>query len=182
MKRIAIIAAAMAMFASTAAIALADEATESPDTDEETTEERVLSETHMWKVNILADYWLGGEEGEPSGDEEPESAAGDEAGTEPTIEDEIEALRTGDIVVGWGAMFKLMQLAKAYDKSLTEVAAMFRGEDEESGGWAFGRRFKELDRDKAELASPEGSPKNLGQLQKQARKADGTRGKKPKKP
>ena len=29
---------------------------------------------------------------------------------------------------------------------------------------------------------PEGSPKNLGQLQKQARKADGTRGKKPKKP
>jgi hypothetical protein len=172
------IAAAIAMFASTAAIALADEATVSPDGDEETAEERVLNETQMWKVNLLADYWLGGEEGEPSEDEESESAAGDEAGTEPTIAEEIEALRTGETIVGWGAMFKLMQLAKAYDISLTEAAEM-RDADE---GWAFGRRFKELGDDEAELASPEDSPKNLGQLKKQAREADGIRGKKPKKP
>ena len=173
MKRIAVIAAAIAMFASTAAIALAEEPPESPEGETETSEERVLNESQMWKVNILADYWLSGEDG---GDESPES---DTASTEPSIEEEIEALRTGEVVVGWGAMFKLMQLARAYDKSFTEVAAMIKEADK---GWAFGRRFKDLDSEEANLARPEDSAKNFGQAQKQVREEHGTRGKKPKKP
>lgn len=173
MKRIAVIAAAIAMFASTAAIALADEPPESPEAETATSEERVLNESQMWKVNVLVDYWLRGEEG---GDE---SSEGGTASTEPSIEEEVEALRTGEIVVGWGAMFKLMQLARAYDKSFTEVAEMIKEADD---GWAFGRRFKDLDSKEAELARPEDSAKNFGQLQKQNREEHGTRGKKPKKP
>jgi len=180
MKRIAVIAAAVAMFASTAAIALADEATESPGDEPESNEERVLNETQMWKVNVLANYWLSGEEAVDvaSDVEEAESAVS----IEEEIKAEIEALRTGEIVVGWGAMFKLMQLARASDKSFTEIAEMIRDADE---GWAFGRRFKELaeeGEDEAELVRPEDSAKNFGQLQKQYREANGTRGKKPKKP
>jgi hypothetical protein len=175
------------MFASTAAIALADEAAESPGDEPESSEERVLNETQMWKVNVLADYWLSGEEAADDSSEsaETESRDGDEAGTELSIKDgikaEIEALRTGEIVVGWGAMFKLMQLARLYDsdKSFTDLAEMIKEADE---GWAFGRRFKGLGDDEAELASAEGSAKNFGQLQKQYREANGTRGKKPKKP
>jgi len=182
MKRIAVVAAAVAMFASTAAIALADEATESPGDEPESNEERVLNETQMWKVNVLANYWLSGEEAVDvaSDVEEAESAVS----IEEEIKAEIEALRTGEIVVGWGAMFKLMQLARLHDPemSLTEVAEMIRDADE---GWAFGRRFKELaeeGEDEAELVRPEDSAKNFGQLQKQYREANGTRGKKPKKP
>jgi hypothetical protein len=172
------------MFASTAAIALADEAAESPGDEPESSEERVLNETQMWKVNVLADYWLSGEDGtDDSADGVgTDSPDGGEAGGEPSIEDEIAALRTGEIVVGWGAMFKLMQLARAYDKSFTEVAEMIRDADE---GWAFGRRFKKLPEDgedETELVRPEDSARNFGQLQKQYREADGTRGKKPKKP
>jgi hypothetical protein len=182
MKRIAVIAAAIAMFASTAAIALADEAAESPGDEPESSEERVLNETQMWKVNILADYWLSGEEAVDvaSDGEEAESALS----IEEKIRAEIEALRTGEIVVGWGAMFKLMQLAKLYEPamSFTEVAEMIRDSDE---GWAFGRRFKKLAEereDEAELESDDDSPKNFGQLKKQYREENGTRDKKPKRP
>jgi hypothetical protein len=185
MKRIAVIAAAIAMFASTAAIALADEAAESPGDEPESSEERVLNEAQMRKVNVLADYWLSGEEApdDPTEGEETEFGAGDETSAEPTIEDEIEALRTGEIVVGWGAMFKLMQLARLYypDMSLTKVASMIKGEDE---GWAFGRRFNKpaLDADGEELKSDDASPKNFGQLKKQYREENGNRDKKPKRP
>jgi hypothetical protein len=179
MKRIAVIAAAIAMFASTAAIALADEATESPGDEPESSEERVLNETQMWKVNILADYWLSGEEAVDvaSDGEEAESALS----IEEEIRAEIEALRTGEIVVGWGAMFKLMQLAKLYEPamSFTEVAEIIRQADE---GWAFGRRFKELESGREELESDDGSPKNFGQLKKQYREENGNRHKKPKRP
>jgi hypothetical protein len=183
MKRIAVIAAAIAMFASTAAIALADEAAESPGDEPESSEERVLNEAQMRKVNVLADYWLSGEEApdDPTEGEETEFGAGDETSAEPTIEDEIEALRTGEIVVGWGAMFKLMQLAKLYEPamSFTEVAEIIRQADE---GWAFGRRFKELESGREELESDDGSPKNFGQLKKQYREENGNRHKKPKRP
>jgi hypothetical protein len=183
MKRIAVIAAAIAMFASTAAIALADEAAESPGDEPESSGERVLNETQMWKVNVLADYWLSGHEDgdDPEEGDPAETSDGESAVEEVSIEDEIEALRTGEIVVGWGAMFKLMQLARLYypDKSLTEVVLMIKGEDE---GWAFGRRFKELGGDSQELEGDHDSAKNFGQLKKQYSEADGIRGKKPKKP
>jgi hypothetical protein len=175
MNRMTILVAVAALFASTATIALAGDADEGVESEPETSEARELNVAQMQKVNLLADYWL---RGEKTTDESPEA---DEAVSEPSIEDEIEALRTGDIVVGWGAMFKLMQLARAYgdEMTLTDVVSHIRAADE---GWAFGRRFKELSPEQADLARPEGSPKNLGQLKKQDREKDGTRHKGPKKP
>lgn len=174
MKRLTILIATVALFASMATIAFADDATEG---ESETETERELNEAQMWKVNLLADYWMSGEEI----DESSESGVteGEGAEEEVSIEDEIEALRTGETVVGWGAMFKLMQLARAYETSLTEVVSMVKDADE---GWAFGRRFKELDEDQENLARPEGHAKNLGQLKKQYREENGTHAKKPKKP
>jgi hypothetical protein len=174
MKRMTILVAVAALFASTATIALAGDADEGVESEPESSEARELNVAQMQKVNLLADYWL---RGEKTTDESPEA---DEAVSEPSIEDEIEALRTGELVVGWGAMFKLMQLARAYHMSLTEVVSMIK--EEESGGWAFGRRFKALTDDEAKVAHPDDAPKNLGQLKKQDREENGTRHKGPKKP
>jgi len=80
MRRIAIIAIAAALFASTAAIALADDT----DADPEASETSVFSEAQLWKAKLLAGYDL---------DDGAELA-------------EIEGLRTGEPAVGWGAIFK----------------------------------------------------------------------------
>jgi hypothetical protein len=182
MKRMTILVAVAALFASTAAIALAGDADEGVESEPETSEARELNVAQMQKVNILADYWLSGHEDgdDPEEGDPAETSDGEPAEDEMSIENEIEALRTGEIVVGWGAMFKLMQLARAYDMSLTEIVSMIK--EEESGGWAFGRRFKALTDDEAKLAHPDDAPKNLGQLKKQDREENGTRHKGPKKP
>ncbi len=154
MKRLAIIGAAVMLFASTAAIASADDA----DTDTEVTETRELNDAQMRKAEHLADYVVG---------ENPEDGE-----TEAAV-DEIVELRTGSPSVGWGAMFKLLQLAEAKDMTLSELLA----EAEDWDGWAFGRRFKALeDKDRERL---EGTAKNFGQLKKQAREPKTNRGKKP---
>ena len=55
MKRLTILVATVALFASMATIAFADDATEG---ESETETERELNEAQMWKVNLLADYWI----------------------------------------------------------------------------------------------------------------------------
>jgi hypothetical protein len=174
MKRMTILVAVAALFVSTATIALAGDAEDGAESVPEASEVRELNETQMWKVILLADYWLSGSEAEE------DSTEGTAAEPGPTIEDEIVALRTGEIVVGWGAMFKLMQLAKAHPATtLSALVEQIKDADE---GWAFGRRFKELDDGQSELARPEGSAKNFGQLKKLDRVENGTHTKKPKKP
>jgi hypothetical protein len=160
MKRIALVAVAAALFASTAAIAFADDTETETDIDE-TSETRELNETQQWKAKMIAGYmddvlaeWL-----------EPEPL--------PSSLDQVTELRTGDTVVGWGAMFKLIQLAELGGQSLTDLLAEIDADDE---GWAFGRRFKELKDDGAE--SDDDAPKNLGQLKKQDKAKKTNNGKK----
>ena len=146
MRRLVIIAATVALIASSAAFAIADDS----DVDSE------HSDAQVRKAELLADYMLSDD-----GDEEATKAATEEA-TEEAV-DEIIALRTGDPAIGWGAMFKLIQLAKATDNmTLAELLGSIDGD-----GWAFGRRFRGLQADQLDDAA-----KNLGQLKKQAREAD----------
>jgi hypothetical protein len=160
MKRIALVAVAAALFASTAAIAFADDTETETDIDE-TSETRELNETQQRKAEMIAGYmedvladWL-----------EPEPL--------PSSLDQVTELRTGDTVVGWGAMFKLIQLAELGEQSLTDLLAEIDSDDE---GWAFGRRFKELKDNGAE--SDDDAPKNLGQLKKQDKAKKTNNGKK----
>ena len=153
MKRLAIIGVAVLLFATTATIASADDA----DTDAEASETSELSDAQQRKAQLLADYVVG----EDAEDGEAEAAV-----------DEIVALRTGSPAIGWGAMFKLLQLAKATDTTLDLLLA---GDLED--GWAFGRRFKALDDDQKRRL--DGSPTNLGQLKKQAKEPKSNQGKKP---
>jgi hypothetical protein len=163
MKRIALVAVAAALFASTAAIAFADDTETETDIDE-TSETRELNETQQWKAKMIAGYmddvlaeWL-----------EPEPL--------PSSLDQVTELRTGDTVVGWGAMFKLIQLAELGGQSLTDLLAEIDADDE---GWAFGRRFKELKELKDNGAeSDDDAPKNLGQLKKQDKAKKTNNGKK----
>jgi len=153
MKRLAILGVAVLLFASTTTIAVADDA----DPGSESTETTELSDAQKRKAQLLADYVVG------------EDAEKDEA--EAAV-DEIVALRTGSPAIGWGAMFKLLQLAKATDTTLDLLLA---GDLED--GWAFGRHFKALDDDQKRRL--DGTPTNLGQLKKQAKEPKSNQGKKP---
>jgi len=149
MKRIFAVVLATVLLGSVAGAALADdEAPESEDT--ETTKE--LSDAQMWKAKMIADYFV-----DDTGDE-----AAVEAAAEALTGDILE-VRTGDPAVGWGALYKLMLLSKANGMTLTDYLATMDGD----GGWAFGKRFKELDGEQKALLAD--TPKNLGQANKQAK-------------
>lgn len=175
MKRIAIIAIAMALFISTASIAFAGDNDSHPDTEPstDTDEARELSAAQARNALLLANYMITDyplDEGTPTVLNEGAAAL---AGKE------LAALRTGDTVIGWGAMFKLLQLAKATNMTLSKLLDTFETDE----GWGFGRLFKDLVDDQPALL--EEGPKNLGQLKKQAREAGnekeskGNNGKKP---
>ena len=149
MKRLAIISVAVLLFASTTNIALADDA--------DATETTELSDAQTRKAQLLADYVVG----EDAAEGEAEAAV-----------DKIVALRTGSPAIGWGAMFKLLQLAKATDTTLDLLVA-----DGLEDGWAFGRRLKALEQEHKDRL--EGTPKNFGQLKKLAKEPKSNQGKKP---
>lgn len=156
MKRFAVIAAAVALFATSATLALADDSDVDADASEmEAMEARELNDAQMLKAWLLAEFLVGddAEEGDEPG------AEGDELDpTEAALEAIIE-LRTGETVAGWGAIFKLVQLANATDTTLEDLLADVEAD---GGGWAFGKRFKELE----DGAIDGDAPKNLGQLKK----------------
>jgi hypothetical protein len=151
MRRILIVALAATLLGSTVGTALADDEV----TEGDGTESAVLSEAQMWKARMIADYFI------------PEPA---DEGAAEALTDEIVEARTGEPAVGWGALYKVMQLWVATggeDESLTDFIGML----EDDGGWAFGKRFKALDDDQRTKLEEADLPKNLGQAQKQA-KAD----------
>ncbi|MFO7700033.1 MAG: hypothetical protein R6W79_05460 [Acidimicrobiia bacterium] len=151
MRRILIVALAATLLGSTVGTALADDEV----TEGDGTESAVLSEAQMWKARMIADYFI------------PEPA---DDGAAEALTDEIVEARTGEPGVGWGALYKVMQLWVATggeDESLTDFIGML----EDDGGWAFGKRFKALDDDQRTKLEEADLPKNLGQAQKQA-KAD----------
>lgn len=166
MKRIAILTATVALFASTATIALADddaaEDAVEPDAAELVVHTEDPFEEQLWQVQLLARYRVGDEAEEPALTEAAQ---------------EIAELRTGEDKTGWGAIFKLLELEKLGTMTLEELLLDI-GDD----GWGFGWRLKEARENATELDESSDSPKNLGQLKKQDREENGTHGKKPKKP
>ncbi|MEN8041097.1 MAG: hypothetical protein ABFR95_06295 [Actinomycetota bacterium] len=154
MKRLAILAIAATLFASTAAIAFADDT----DVEADSSETQELNDTQLLKAQLLADYLVG--------DDAEEGAA-------ETAVEELVLLRTEEPVVGWGAMFKLLQLAKAYDIPLADLLAEY----DEDDGWGFGKKFKDLGDEENDRL--EGTAKNLGQLKKQQREPKTNNGNKP---
>jgi len=137
MRRIFVIGMTTALITATSAIALADD--EAPEAEHEDTEEVVeLSEAQMRKAELIADYF-----------------AGDEATDEDSAA-QLEKVLDLRSQTGWGAVYKLMLLAQAG----VDIDAI-------EGGWAFGKHFKSLMEDEAELIKD--APKNLGQLKKQQR-------------
>ena len=151
MRRLFIVALATTLLGSTIGTAFADDEV----TEGDGTESAVLSEAQMWKARMIADYFI------------PEPVA---EGAAEALTDEIVEARTGEPAVGWGALYKVMQLWVATgteDETLTDFIGML----EDDGGWAFGKRFKALDDDQRTKLEEADLPKNLGQAQKQA-KAD----------
>jgi hypothetical protein len=165
MKRIAIVLAVVAMFASTATIALADDGDVDTDADVKTdsSEPEDFNEAETQKLDALAGFLIADPSASEGADEEAAKV-------------EILDLRYGDYSTGWGAIFKLLQLSKAkgmqLDDLLTEIA-------QDGGGWAFGRRFKEIT-DPEDPA--DGASKNFGQLKKQDKAEKSNNGKNPTKP
>ncbi|MCL1601088.1 MAG: hypothetical protein M3112_06085 [Actinomycetia bacterium] len=165
MKRLTILIATVALFASMATIAFADDHVET-DAEAEVSEPEDFNEAEVQKLDALAgflraDFYVG----EKLMEDNQEAAV-----------DQIIGLRTGEYATGWGAIFKLLQLAKASERSLDELMKEIA---EDGGGWAFGRRFKDIP-DPAEPADD--APRNFGQLKKQEREENGSHGKKPKRP
>lgn len=126
------------------------------DSDEDSPEDTSMSEIQEKKAKLLAAYYVG-----PDGDVEAAT-------------DEVVELRNGTPAIGWGALFKLMQLAKAKDVTLETLLADFDGDE----GWGFGRMFKELEPEQRDRLDD--TAKNFGQLKKAAKATDGHPGKGPK--
>jgi opacity protein-like surface antigen len=157
MKRMLVVALAAILVATVAGAALADD--ESPES-EDTDTTAVLSDAQMWKARMIADYFV--DEPSEEVDEEATAAAID------GLTDEIVGARTGQPSVGWGALYKVMQLWVATgdeDQTLTDFVTAMQDE----GGWAFGKRFKALDEEQRTKLDDADLPKNLGQANKQAK-------------
>lgn len=157
MKRIAVIAVAAALFATTGAVAIAAET----ETDAGTSHTRVLTEAQLWQRDLLAGLFVG-----RFVHDVPAAAA-------------ITDLRTGDTTgtpIGWGAIFKLLQLAEAAEGNLSGLLEDVAGDQR---GWAFGKRFKDLGWDPSISSGDDDPPKNFGQLMKQDRGQRGNQGQNP---
>ena len=164
MKRIAILLAVVAMFASTATIAFASD---DVDTDEDVKDELVepeeFNEAEVQKLDALAGFLVT----DPSASKD----ADDEA-----AKTEILDLRYGEYSTGWGAIFKLLQLSKARGMQLDDLLAEIADDD---GGWAFGRRFKAIEEP---VEAADGAPKSFGHLKNQNKAEKSNNGKKSTKP
>jgi hypothetical protein len=153
MRRMIVVALAAVLVGSIAGSAIADD--DGPEA-EDTTSHATTSEVQQWKARMIADYFVPGVEAPD--DEEAREAEVD------LLAEEVLAVRVGE-PVGWGALYKLMQLSTANGMSLSEYLATIDGD----GGWAFGKRFKGLDDDQRQVLEDADVPRNLGQANKQAK-------------
>ena len=162
MRRWPVLAVSMLLVGSMSAMASADDTTDGDDHAAEFTEE--LNDKQMQRAHLLSAYFaprLSGY-GEGPADEESEETVGEDAAVEALYEEYID-FRSGDDVVGWGALYKLTMLAEYRDRPLADVVAEF-----EADGWAFGQALKEM-REDDEWQSESNTPRNLGQFKKEHR-------------
>jgi hypothetical protein len=153
MKRIVMVLMATVLLGAAAGAAMAgDDALEAPQT-EDTSTSTSLSDAQTWKAEVIADSFV---------------ADDAEEGEAQALTEEIVAARTGEPSVGWGALYKVMQLWVATGEDGEDLTT-FMSNLRDEGGWAFGKRFKELEPDQQEKLDAADLPKNLGQAQKQAK-------------
>ena len=128
-----------------------------------------LNATQTLKAQLLAEYFserLGGGTGDGTTETGASAVESDTTPADALFE-EIVMLRTGDEVVGWGALYKLLLIAEANDTTLADVVSEY-GED----GWGFGKIFRELRENAEDGTDWRGdTPRNLGQFKKQQREA-----------
>ena len=162
MRRWLVLVLSMLLVGSVSAAAFADETTDGDDHAVEFTDE--LNDKQMQRAHMLATYFAprlsGGDEGPADG--EPEGTVGEAAAVEALYEEFID-LRSGDDVVGWGALYKLTMLAEYRDQPLADVIAEF-----EADGGAFGQALKKM-REDDEWQFENDTPRNLGQFKKEQR-------------
>lgn len=162
MRRWLVLALSMLLVGSVSAVAFADDTTDGDDHVVESTDE--LNDKQMQRAHMLAAYFaprLSDDDEGPAG-EESEETVGEDAAVEALYEEFLD-LRSGDDVVGWGALYKLTLLAEYLDRPLADVVAEF-----EADGWAFGQALKQM-REDDEWQSENDTPRNLGQFKKDQR-------------
>ena len=144
------------------AVAFADDETPNPkdDTSTESVDHGAeLADKQIQRAHLLVEFFAPRLTGGEDVAEGAEPGDGDAAAD--ALYDKIVALRTGDPVVGWGALYKLMSLAEYRGESLTDLVAGF-----ESEGWSFGQSLKETRGDDGD------TPRNLGQFKKEQRETE----------
>lgn len=100
-----------------------------------------------------------GEDGDANGAVPPPATAiADEFGV--SVDEVMDYHEQG---IGFGALFKLYALSAATGESVDDLIA------ESDGGWAFGKKFKELSDEEKEALKD--GPKNLGSLVSQQQKS-----------
>jgi hypothetical protein len=162
MRRWFVLTIAVLLVGSMSAVAFADDEAPEDDTSTESTDRGAeLADKQIQRAHLLAEFFAPRLSGGDEAVEGAEPADGDTAAV--ALYDEIVALRTGDTVVGWGALYKLMSLAEYSGQSVDDLVAEFEGE-----GWSFGQSLKEM-RDDDEWQSDNDTPRNLGQFKKEQR-------------
>ena len=162
MRRWLVLTVSLLLVGSMSAVAFADD--EAPDSDESVESSGELADKQMQRAQSLAEFFaprLSGD-GEVVEGGEPEEAA-DEDPAVDALTEVIVDFRTGEEIVGWGALYKLLLLAEYRDQTLTDTVAEFEGD-----GWAFGQYLKEM-REDDEWQSETDTPRNLGQFKKEQR-------------
>ena len=162
MRRWLVLTMSLLLVGSMSAVAFADD--EAPDGDESGETSGELADKQMQRAQSLAEFFaprLSDGVGVVDGGE-PEEAA-DEDPAVDALTEVIVDFRTGEEIVGWGALYKLLLLAEYRDQTLTDTVADFEGD-----GWAFGQYLKEM-REDDEWKSETDTPRNLGQFKKEQR-------------
>ena len=165
MRRWFVLTVVVLLVGSMSAVAFADDETPDDDTSTESVDHGAeLADKQIQRAHLLAEFFA---PRLPGDDEAAEGAEPDDDDAAPeALYEEIVALRTGDTVVGWGALYKLMSLAEYHDQSLEELVGDFEGD-----GWSFGQALKEM-RDDGEWQDASDTPRNLGQFKKEQRESE----------
>ena len=163
MKRWFALTVALLLAVSMNAVAFADD---DPDASPSTEDAGELADKQMQRAHMLADHFAprlnsGGDPGETG------AALGDDVAADELF-GEIVELRTGDNVVGWGALYKLMMISEYKETNLENLITSLEAY---GTGWSFGQYLKEL-REDDEWQDATDTPRNLGQFKKEQREPD----------
>ncbi|MCL1594475.1 MAG: hypothetical protein M3132_09000 [Actinomycetia bacterium] len=178
MKRLTLFTATLMLISSIAAIASAETSIESSDDDAQRIDME-FPESQFSKALLIANFFAehyidpGGTDERAPDTIDPCVGSEDETvckedlleSARDDLTDTIVMLRVGQPSIGWGALYKLMQIAAARGISIDDLLNDLDTDGNDEFG--FGELRKSLD--ESQLAILENTPRNLGQLKKLAR-------------